>query len=191
MTFRSHPDFERVGGKGIRVCEAWQDFEPFHAWAMRSGYRAGLCLARSDRRGNYEPGNCAWVTRAELLRSSKRKVSRNPRWTVTAFGETKGPYAWTRDRRCAVSLTGLLLRLRGGWKSEEAITTPSRTGPQEPVIWVTAFGETKGIEDWARDRRSRVGATSMRKRLDRGMPAEKAISTPAFEAGRKVPRRRG
>jgi hypothetical protein len=99
---------------------------------------------------------------------------------VTACEETKGPYAWSRDRRCAVSFSGLVERLRKGWRSEDAIVTSSRTGPEAPVVWVTAFGEKKGVEDWVRDRRCRVGPSSLRERLRKGMPAEVAIATPPF-----------
>ena len=46
-------------------------------------------------------------------------------------------------------------------------------------MWVTAFGQTRGVEDWARDRRCRVGRTSLRERLRKGMPAEVAITAPS------------
>src|SRR5688572_5761763 len=156
-TSRAHPQFEDVGGRGVRVCRAWGDFGAFHAWAMRSGYQPGLCLARADRGRDYTPGNCEWLTRAEMARRARRAISSTPRWTIAAFGETKGPYAWSRDQRCSVSFSGLVDRLREGWKPEEAIVTPSVTGRSEPVVWVTAFGERKGVEDWVRDRRCKVG----------------------------------
>jgi len=186
----AHPDYPKVGARGIRVVPAWEDdFEAFHAWALRSGYRRGLCLVRRDRGRDYGPGNCIWVPKGEVARRAKRRVSRKPRWTVAALGEIKGPAAWARDRRCAVSMTGLILRLRKGWGPEEAITTPSNTGRPGPVVWVTAFGETKGAEDWARDPRCRVRATSLRERLRRGMAAEVAITAPPFEASRARARR--
>lgn len=122
----AHPEFEKVGAQGVRICEAWEDFAAFHAWALRSGYQVGLCLARIDRGGNYEPANCRWFTRGEMLKRGPRTVSRKPRWTVTAFGETKGPYAWSRDRRCAVSMSGLVIRLTQGWKPEASGNTQTR-----------------------------------------------------------------
>ncbi len=183
----AHPEYAKVGGRGIRTCTEWEDFGAFHAWALRSGYRPGLCLARLDRARDYAPSNCRWLTRQEMSNRILPKISRKTRWTFTAFGETKGPTAWSRDRRCAVSLTGLVDRLRGGWKPEEAIVTPSKTGPEEPLVWVTAFGESKGVEDWVRDRRCRVGPSSLRKRLREGVPAELAITAPPF----RVPVKKG
>jgi hypothetical protein len=79
-------------------------------------------------------------------------------------------------------MSGLVLRLKRGWRVEDAILTPSRTGPAEPVVWVSAFGETKGVEDWVRDRRCRVGPSSLRRRLREGVPAEVAITAPPFQA---------
>jgi len=40
---------------------------------------------------------------------------------------------------------------------------------------VTAFGETKCFEDWTRDPRCEVHVTTLRRRLDRGIPFEQAL----------------
>jgi hypothetical protein len=56
--------FRYYGGRGITVCERWQDFENFLA---DMGERPSLdhSIDRRDPAGNYEPGNCRWLTRAE------------------------------------------------------------------------------------------------------------------------------
>lgn len=56
------------GGKGIRVCDQWQNFETFRAWALASGYQSLLTIDRVRSSGNYEPSNCEWVTRSENSR---------------------------------------------------------------------------------------------------------------------------
>lgn len=63
--FRQFADY---GGKGVCVCSEWQDFQAFKAWALSNGYTGDLTIDRIDPAGNYEPGNCEWVTRAENTR---------------------------------------------------------------------------------------------------------------------------
>jgi len=61
-----HPLYSANGAIGVRVCREWQDFESFFRWALRSGSKPELCLARIRRRGPYSPENCEWLTRSQM-----------------------------------------------------------------------------------------------------------------------------
>ena len=55
---------KRYGGKGVRICKEWAtDFAIFRDWALSSGYKEDLTIDRIENDGNYEPGNCQWLTR--------------------------------------------------------------------------------------------------------------------------------
>lgn len=65
------------GGKGIRVCDEWQNYEIFKSWAVENGYDDELCIDRIDPSHNYEPDNCRWITASEnTARANKNHASR-------------------------------------------------------------------------------------------------------------------
>jgi hypothetical protein len=54
----TNASWEHYGGKGIKVCERWHDFQNFLA---DMGERPlGMTLHRIDSNKNYEPSNCMW-----------------------------------------------------------------------------------------------------------------------------------
>jgi hypothetical protein len=119
----SHPSYPDYGGRGITVCAEWRaSFGAFEAWALASGYRAGLAIDRINNcdGGSYSPDNCRFVTQKQ---NNRNRRSNCP---VTAFGETKIIVEWAEDQRCAVSEAVLRSRLKLGWQPERAMTETAR-----------------------------------------------------------------
>jgi hypothetical protein len=60
--------FKNYGGRNIKVCFEWHEFEPFYNWAIKNGYNDDLTIDRINNDGNYEPENCQWLSRSENSR---------------------------------------------------------------------------------------------------------------------------
>lgn len=45
---RNNPDYKLYGKRGIRVCDEWNDFGTFYAWAISNGYGETLTIDRID-----------------------------------------------------------------------------------------------------------------------------------------------
>lgn len=105
--------FRRYGGRGISICQEWLDFAVFRSWALASGYAEGLTIDRRDNDGNYEPGNCRWVT----TREQNRNYSRNR--MLTFNGKTQCVRDWAHE--LGINSATILFRLKSGKTTEEAL----------------------------------------------------------------------
>lgn len=84
----SAANYQRYGGRGIKVCPGWHSIEIFEAWVKDSGYKPGLTLDRIDPNGDYTPLNCRWATRKQQANNRTNTVY------VTIDGVTKTLSEW-------------------------------------------------------------------------------------------------
>ena len=65
-------NYYRYGGRGIKVCERWNNsFENFY-YDMKDSYFDGAELDRIDNNGNYEFNNCRLVTHKQNSNNRKK-----------------------------------------------------------------------------------------------------------------------
>jgi hypothetical protein len=80
--------FANYGGRGIKICDEWLDFEKFYMWSISNGYSKNLTIDRIDNNGNYEPNNCRWVD----MKTQSRNRSSNI--LITIGNTTKCLIEW-------------------------------------------------------------------------------------------------
>ena len=117
----SNPRNARWNGRGIRVCDEWNDFTAFKEWALTNGYADNLSIDRIDNNGDYEPSNCRWVSMAAQM--GNRSICR----IITAFGKTQHLEAWSRET--GISPNTIALRLKRGVTPEDALNPKFRLSP--------------------------------------------------------------
>lgn len=113
---RNADNYVDYGGRRITVCAEWMDFAVFQDWAINSGYADGLSIDRENNDGNYEPGNCRWVT--EVIQSNNRRSNRRLEYRGEQL--TLSQLA----RKADIHEETLRSRLNLGWSVERAVSQP-------------------------------------------------------------------
>ncbi len=156
--------FPNYGGRGITVCDRWLNFSNFML-DMGDGHWDGAEIDRIDNNGNYEPGNCRWVTCAVNVRNK-----RNSLW-VEFRGERR-----KLAELCAeigVSRRHVNSRLAIGWDVDRALLEPV-AGRQR--LTVLLDGKRQYLTTVCANHGVSYGAVAGR--LRRGWSIEVALSTP-------------
>lgn len=104
--------YDRYGGRGISVCEAWE--RSFEAFLADMGERPeGMTLDRINNDGDYTPENCRWAD----VSTQRRNTSR--RRMITVAGTTKHLLDWAKET--GIPAGTLHDRLSRGVSPEDAI----------------------------------------------------------------------
>ena len=157
-------DYNNYGGRGICVCDEWQEFEPFYEWAMSNGYNEKLTIDRIDVNGNYEPNNCRWADAYTQHNNTRTNTY------VVYKGQRKTASQWSRELK--ISKCRLYRQLKNGKTLEEIINTPPRGSH-----YLEVDGQKHTIAEWARIYDMPYDVVEAR--VNRyGWSAEKALTTP-------------
>lgn len=113
-------DYVLYGKRGIKVCDQWQDFEAFYAWACQTGFVPGDTIDRIDVNGNYSPDNCRWATPKQQARNK-----RTNRY-ITFEGVTLSMAEWADKLGVRYALFNS--RASKGWPDDKIIGQPIRKG---------------------------------------------------------------
>lgn len=113
-TNRSNDNYRFYGGKGIRVCARWLDFDLF-ASDMGERPSSEHTLDRIDGEGNYCPENCRWATRKEQQQNKASVVKMEFNGRILCVSE------WARVTGLGKALYA---RISRGWSVHDALTTP-------------------------------------------------------------------
>jgi hypothetical protein len=107
-------DWKDYGGKGIKVCDRWNDFRLFF---QDMGPRPqGCTLDRIDSSKDYSPDNCRWST--SDVQSNNRRTNRK----ITIGSETFGLAQWCR--KIGIKLVTVKRRMKAGMSDIDALTKP-------------------------------------------------------------------
>ena len=128
---KSYPDY---GGRGITVCERWDDFTLFLE-DMGERPTPQHTIERRDTDGDYCPENCYWAADRFIQNNNTRKnvflTFEGRRLTIAQWAAEKG-----------IEKDVLYKRRRRGWSVEDTLTLPvnmiasrhSRQALKEPVL---------------------------------------------------------
>lgn len=111
------PGYRNYGGRGIKICKRWMEFENFleDMGEVPIGYQ----IDRKDNDKGYYKKNCRWVTPKQNSRNTRCNCS------IPYRGENKLLIEWSEE--IGIPYSTLWKRIfKYEWTIEKALTTPVR-----------------------------------------------------------------
>jgi len=113
-----HPSYHNYGGRGITLCNGWENFLNFYEWSINNNYSDSLELDRINNNGNYEPNNCRFIS---------HQANNNNKRSNQSLSYCGKEYS-LKDlaNKFNINPTTLKTRLFKGWDLEKSIKEPIR-----------------------------------------------------------------
>lgn len=109
------PGYRLYGGRGIDVCERWNEFSAF--WEdMGATWQRGLSIERVNNDLGYRPDNCRWATRYEQSRNMRRNHYIQTQWGRMTVMDAA--------LKAGVPHRAVWWRIRAGWPEERLLEPP-------------------------------------------------------------------
>lgn len=113
--------YEYYGGKGIKVCDEWQNYSVFEQWAFSNGYsptarRYECTIDRINVNKGYSPDNCRFVSQTIQSNNASSNV------LISYNGKTQTRAQWAKE----IGVSPAVLRdriTRYNWSVERALIT--------------------------------------------------------------------
>lgn len=108
--------FGQYGGRGINVCDKWQQFEGFYE--DMGNKPAGLSLERCDVNGDYTPENVVWADAKTQANNRRSNV------ILEHAGKKQTMQQWCDE--LGLKIGTVWARLNRGWSTDKALTQEVR-----------------------------------------------------------------
>jgi hypothetical protein len=84
-------NYNDYGGRGITVCDEWNEYLNFKKWSMENGYKDDLSIDRINNDKGYSPNNCRWVSRTRQMNNTRHNS------LITINNITRSVIEWCRE----------------------------------------------------------------------------------------------